>query len=146
MITFVSLSQIYLSDYLIENSKDHIGEKIDPAKLSELIGMPELTASPLPSVLIFWSVSCAPCLKKLKNLPDIGLGAADGARRIIPINTDAETSIENAKTVLSEFLPKQPFYHDRGRNLVTQLEIDYLPTNIYLAADGTIEKIAVGEK
>jgi hypothetical protein len=146
MITFVSFSQDYLSDYLIRNSKDNVGKKLDPAKLSELLGMPEMAAQPAPSVLILWSVTCAPCLEKLKNLPDVGLESGQGNRRLIPINTDPETSRAEAQAVLAKYLPSQPFYHDREKTLVTELEIDYLPTNIYLTAEGVIEKITVGEK
>ena len=146
MITFVSLSQTYLSDYLIQNSKDHIGKKLDPAKLSELLGMPEMASSPSPSVLILWSVTCAPCLKKLKNLPDLGLEGRQDSRRLIPVNTDPEEQLAEAKKVFSEFLPGQPFFHDRAKTLMTELEVDYLPTNVYLTAEGVIEKITVGEK
>lgn len=146
MITFVSFSQNYLSDYLIRNSKDHIGQKLDPAKLSELLGMPEMAAQPAPSVLILWSVTCAPCLEKLKNLPDLGLEGGQGSRRLIPINTDSEATQVEAQAVLAEYLPNQPFYHDREKTLVTELEVDYLPTNIYITSEGVIEKITVGEK
>lgn len=146
MITFVSFSQDYLSDYLIRNSKDNVGKKLDPVKLSELLGMPEMASAPAPSVLILWSVTCAPCLEKLKNLPDLGLEGGKGSRRLIPINTDPETSRAEAQAVLTKYLPSQPFYHDREKTLVTELEVDYLPTNIYLTAEGVIEKITVGEK
>ncbi len=146
MIALVAYSQNYLSDYLIQNSKDHIGQKIDPAKLSELLGMPEIASKPAPSVLILWSVTCAPCLEKLKNLPDIGLDGDQGNRRLIPVNTDPEASLAEAQAALANYLPTQPFYHDRGKTLVTELEVDYLPTNVYLTSDGVIEKITVGEK
>ncbi len=146
MIALVAYSQSYLSDYLIENSKDHIGQKFDPAKLSELLGMPEMASQPAPSVLILWSVTCAPCLEKLKNLPDVGLEGGQGSRRLIPVNTDLETSRAEAQTVLAKYLPNQPFYHDRGKTLMTELEVDYLPTNVYITSDGVIEKITVGER
>ncbi len=146
MIALVAYSQNYLSDYLIQNSKDHIGQKIDPAKLSELLGMAEIAAQPAPSVLILWSVTCAPCLEKLKNLPDVGLEGALGSRRLIPVNTDPATSHAEAQAVLEKYLPGQAFYHDRGKTLVTELEVDYLPTNVYITAEGVIEKITVGER
>jgi hypothetical protein len=146
MITFVSFSQTYLSDYLIRNSKDHVGEILDPAKLSELLGIPEMASNPTPSVLILWSVTCAPCLEKLKNLPDVGLDGGQGSRRMIPVNTDPETSHAEAQAVLTKYLPNQPFYHDRGKTLMTELEVDYLPTNVYITSEGVIEKITVGEK
>lgn len=146
MIALVAYSQNYLSDYLIRNSKDHIGQKLDPAKLSELLDMPEMASIPTPSVLILWSVTCAPCLEKLKNLPDVGLEGGQGSRRLIPINTDPESSRAEAQAVLAKYLPSQPFYHDREKTLVTELEVDYLPTNIYITSEGVIEKITVGEK
>lgn len=101
-----------------------------------------MTASPSASVLVFWSVSCAPCLEKLKDLPDL----SRGDRRVLPINTDPENMIPVAQKILQAALPQQPFYRDRDRILETELEIEYLPTHIYLAVDGTIEKIEMGQK
>lgn len=142
MILLVSFSQNYLSDYVIRNSKAHTGQKIDPEKLAELLGAPQIASSPTPTVLVFWSVTCAPCLEKLKDLPDL----SRGDKRVVPINTDAENMSEVAQKILSAALPNQPFYRDRDKILETELEIEYLPTNVYLAADGTIEKIEMGQK
>lgn len=146
MVTFVSYSQSYLSEYLVQNSKDHVGERLDPNKLAELIGMPEFASQPEPSVLVLWSVTCAPCLEKLKSFKDLTGSPSFANRRWIPINTDQESALPGALKVLAEYLPNQAFYHDRNKTLVTQLEVDYLPANIYLSAEGVIEKISVGDK
>ncbi|MBY0385011.1 hypothetical protein K2X05_07620 [bacterium] len=142
LVAFVSISQNYLSDYLIRNSKTHLGQKIDPEKLSRVLNAPEMTTSPSPLLLVFWSMTCSPCLEKLKKLPDQSLTGY----RLLPINTDPENLIPAAQKIFSSHLPNQPFYHDPQKTLVTELEINYLPTNIYLSIDGTIEKIEIGEK
>lgn len=142
LVTFVSISQDYLSEYLVRNSKDRVGEKLDPQKLSELLEEPRLATPPSPSVLVFWSVSCAPCLEKLKDVPDLGRGG----RNVFPINTDPDETHPAAKQILASAMPGQAFLHDRNKTLETELEIDYLPTHVYLAVDGTIEKIEIGKK
>lgn len=141
-MTFVSISQSYLSEYLVRNSKDRVGERLEPQKLAELLDEPRLASPPGPSVLVFWSVTCAPCLEKLKDLPDL----SRGDRKVFPINTDPESALPAAKQILASSLPGQTFLHDRNKTLETELEIDYLPTHVYLAADGTIEKIEIGKK
>jgi thiol-disulfide isomerase/thioredoxin len=142
LVTFVSISQDYLSEYLVQNSKNHLGKLLDRQKLSTLLKAPEISDNSKKMVLVFWSVSCAPCLEKLKDLPD--LGRED--RIVLPINTDPEESAELAQKLLKASLPGQRFLRDSEKVLVTELEIDYLPTNVFLSADGTIEKIEIGQK
>lgn len=142
LVTFVSISQNYLSEYLIRNSKTHLGQKIDPEKLSRLLKAPEILANPSPLLLVFWSTTCSPCLEKIKNLPDQSLNR----RRLIAINTDPENLIPAAQKIFSAYLAQLPFYHDPQKILVTELEINYLPTNIYLSSEGIIEKVEIGEK
>lgn len=143
LITFVSISQDYLSEYLVRNSKDHIGQKLDPLKLADFLEEPLLKAQPgTPSLLVFWSVTCAPCIEKLKDLQDLG---REG-RNVFAINTDETSSLELAQKIFSNHLPEARFFHDKQKILQTQLGIDYLPTYVYLSNDGTIEKITIGKK
>ncbi len=115
---------------------------IDPAILAQHLKEPKIATNPTPRVLVFWSVTCAPCLQELSKIQEL----TSKGSTVTPINTDPAESHELAKKLLATALPQQAFYHDEDKVLITQLEIDYLPTHIYIDADGTIEKIEVGKK
>lgn len=139
LIAFVKTSQSYLSDYLIRNSKPLIGQKLDLEPLGRHLEAPQITPNlNSPLVLVFWSMSCAPCLKNLGKLQDLHPGAL-----VVAINTDESGDLEQARKISKELAPEQSFHHDKNRFLEKTLKIDYLPTHVLINNEGFIEKFEV---
>ncbi len=140
LATFVKISQNYLSEHLVQNSKALVGQKLDFASLGNHLGDQRLTASmAAPVVLVFWSVTCAPCLRELP-----GLQVREKDSLIVPINTDPPEQIAHASKIYAAMIPNVPFFHDKNRYLQDSLKIDYLPTHVHLDAQGFIQSFKVG--
>lgn len=146
LFAFVSTSQSYLSEYLNENSKELVGKGIELNNLAihlqdERIGLFAKEKTAPTYLLVFWSVSCAPCLKDLEKL-----APSSEDTLIVPVNTDPKEDLEKAHAVYSALVKNLPFLHDRGRFLQEQLKIKYLPTHVYLDKDGLITRHEVGNR
>lgn len=144
---FVSYSQGYLSGYLNENSKDVVGKSIDLKNLAahlqdeRITEFAQKTENPTFG-LIFWSVTCAPCLNDLAQLK-----LPQGDTLLVPINTDGPSQMEEAHAIFSKIVKNDyPFLHDANQYLEKQFKIKYLPTHVYIDKAGTIIKHEVGEK
>ena len=145
LFAFVSLSQDYLSEYLVENSKPLLGQKLDLANLASHLKdsrLAEFAKNPPKSdvILIFWSSTCAPCLTELPRLSADNPGVL-----LVPINTDPEGGEAAAAKTLSDLAPEFPFLHDSKRFLEESLKITYLPTHVTIDRDGFIKKFHVGK-
>jgi hypothetical protein len=146
LFSFVSASQNYLSDYLNENSKDIVGRGISLDSLAEHLQDERITLfarnQENPAyILVFWSVSCAPCLKDLQKLKTPAKNAL-----LVPVNTDRISDLERAHKIYSSIVNDLPFLHDRDRFLQEQLKVKYLPTHVYLDKDGLITRHEVGNR
>lgn len=144
LFAFVSVSHNYLSDYLVQNSKELIGQKIDLAKLAEHLGDSRILGyssahGGSKTKIVFWSLSCSPCLEKLSKF---NLSAHTDL--IIPVNVDLEKDIEEAQRILLQLAPQFSFYHDRNRFFLDTLKIDYLPAYVTLDAQGFVRELRAG--
>jgi len=144
LFAFVRASQSYLSDYLVQNSKSLVGQKLDLAALSEHLKDPRLaefakTPTRDQVVFAFWAVHCAPCLK---DLPKLAKEHSDAL--VVVINTDTEDKKAEAEATLKQLAPEFPFTYDQDRRLEKQLKITYLPSHVYIDREGNIKKFTAG--
>ena len=144
LFAFVSFSHNYLSDYFVQNSKELIGQKIDLKKFSEHIGDSRLLGfskahGDLKAQIIFWSMTCSPCLEKLsqtKNISDQDL--------VLVVNVDEASQSHEASQVLAQLAPQFNFYQDKEGFLLKTFKIDYLPAYVTLDSQGTVLDIQAG--
>ncbi|MCC6138593.1 MAG: TlpA family protein disulfide reductase [Bdellovibrionaceae bacterium] len=148
LFAFVNYSHTYLSDYFIQNSKSLLGQKLDLSKLAEKLGDSRVvgfsqahggTDVTLDTQLVFWSLTCSPCLEKLSSTK-----IRSNGNLVIPVNVDPETDIEEATATLQKLAPHLNFYHDKDRYLMNTLKVDYLPTYVIIDKKGFIKEILSG--
>lgn len=132
----------------MQNSKELIGKKIDLAKLSEHLGDSRLLGfsqahGELKTQIVFWSLSCSPCLEKLSKSQDKSTTTAR-ADVVVVVNVDDESQAEEAAKVLQQLAPQFGFYQDKAEYLLKTFKIDYLPAYVTLDGKGTILDIKAG--
>lgn len=146
LFSFVKISQGYLSEYLVENSKSFLGQKLDLKSVAEHLGdtgLAEFAKSPkdVPVILVFWSSTCIPCLEELPHLEEKNPGAL-----IVPINADMPEMLEDAQATFARLAPRFSFRHDGEQFLQKSLKINYLPTHVILDSQGFIKQFQSGRK
>ena len=148
LFSFVNVSHNYLSDYFIQNSKNLIGQKVDLRKLAEHLGDSSILGfsqahgnlkTPLNTKVIFWSLTCSPCLEKLSKLAEQSSGDM-----IVPVNVDTYEEKEQSEAMLKKLAPQYSFYHDKEQFMMKSFKIDYLPTYVVLDSEGFIREIKSG--
>ncbi len=131
----------------MENSKDLIGHKIDLSKLSEQLGdsrvlalSQEASQQPVakPIQLVFWSLSCSPCLEKLAVAPSAT------SQSVFTINVDRPEEAPEARETLKKLAPQFEFYQDKNERLIKTFKLDYLPAVVILDKSGTVVSIKAG--
>lgn len=88
--------------------------------------------------LLFWSLSCSPCLEKLTHL------AQSSERLIVPINVDSEDQLLQAQEVFKKLAAQFVFYQDKKNFLMNMFKVDYLPTYVLLDTNGFVAEIKAG--
>lgn len=138
LFAFVKTSQNYLSDYLTENSKDLIGQKIDLKALSKILQDQRVGEPQQEILLVFWSTTCTPCLQELPSLEE------KKNRLVIAINTDRKEHRADAERAFKILAPKFRFFGDELEVLQKNFKIKFVPTHITISSEGLIENIQVG--
>lgn len=146
LVTFVSLSQKYLSGYLVENSKTLLGNKLDLSQVAAHLQDERLASfakapTESPVIFVFWSSTCAPCLEDMPKVSELHPGAL-----LVPINTDVPTELASAELTLETLAPGFPFLHDKDRFLETSLKISHLPTHVIIDSQGFIKEFRSGRQ
>jgi alkyl hydroperoxide reductase subunit AhpC len=97
-------------------------------------------------VLVFWSIYCQSCVKKLKALAAVQERYGPQGVKIISVNTDGEYGhgVESVRTFVREFeaangirLPF-PVLYDEENPLPQALHIEFLPTIVTLDPEGRV--------
>lgn len=144
LFAFVNYSHDYLSDYFIRNSKPLIGQKVDIGQLAEHLGATQMTewVQTKPNAdtrIVFWSLTCSPCLEKLSKLTPTSTDQI-----VIPVNVDPYSDIQESEKVLKSLAPQFAFYHDKERFMMNTFKVDYLPTYVVLDSKGFIKQVLAG--
>lgn len=104
-----------------------------------MVGFGRAHGGALRTQLVFWSLTCSPCLEKLSRSE-----IRSNGNLIVPINVDPASDVEEATATLKKLAPHLTFYHDRDRYLMETLKIDYLPTYVIIDEKGFIADIQSG--
>ncbi len=119
---------------------------MDLSKLAEHLGAQQMTewAAAKPEAdtkIVFWSLTCSPCLEKLTTLTPISTDQI-----VIPVNVDPYSDIEESQKVLKKLAPEFAFYHDKERFMMDTFKLDYLPTYLIIDNRGFIKDVLAGPK
>jgi hypothetical protein len=144
LFAFVSVSQNYLSDYFVRNSKSLVGQKVDLEKLAERLGDSRILGytkahSTLDVQIVFWSLSCSPCLEHLSSSKMKSSG-----NLILPVNVDKPEDADAAEKMLQQLAPQFTFYQDRNEFMMKTFKVDYLPTYVVIDHKGFIKDVKAG--
>lgn len=96
-------------------------------------------------ILSFWSSTCVPCLLELPTFAEIQKKFYERGLRVVAVNVD---ELSEGKTFAHDFWTKKhlgfPNYFDVDKKLISQFEIEALPTNYVIDRAGRIVFSGVG--
>jgi len=92
--------------------------------------------------LNFWGTWCKPCEKEMPAMDRQYAVYKDQGVQVLAVNI-AQTELE-VQTFIDSYGLKFPIVIDKSKNVMTQYNIDPLPTTILISPDGKVKEIITG--
>lgn len=137
IVFFVKASQNYLSEYQKQNSNLSIGRRVDRSLILNHLKVPPFKES-LSLRLVFWSVTCAPCLQELPTLKN------NEGEELLIINADSQSQTENARDAFKKLRGGETFLRDEDSVLQKNFLVEYFPTHILIDTNDVVKSVNVG--
>ena len=110
----------------------------------------EAEAKGHPTLVHFWSVSCATCKENLPRVAELRDGRAGDGLRVVAVHMpryEADTDVEAVREAVATYNITEPCAVDNGHRLrdAFQNEHGYVPAYYLFDAEGKLRGFAAGE-
>lgn len=97
-----------------------------------------------PVLLNFWASWCPPCRAEMPALQKVYAEYQNQGLLVLAINATAQDDVGQALTFAQNLGLSFPILLDRDGAVMTQYQVNALPTSFFILSDGTIQEIVVG--
>lgn len=99
-----------------------------------------------PVLLDFWATWCRPCIISFPEMETLYQKYKEMGFTILAVNEDAARNLDRVAPTVNSLKLTFPVLLDPGNELMSKLRLQFLPTTILIAQDGTILDTSVGFK